>query len=270
MTGFAPPLTDVFAPDEVRVGDTFRVAFRIRYDTDSVNTLIATHGNVVESASFGPLSAGWHSETITAPSEKGNLHPRGAGEAELRQAERGAAAEGRARTIRQGRGTARARPAVSLRGLKRSRSTKETGPGSRTVRAGPLPRISPHRQPAQGGDSLYDRQPNGLRRNPWSPGWPLTSSDGGRFTFMAFALLHLDSQAVGHLPYWWRRELRFVCAGHPVPIYVRAGSSRARAAPRINALKTSFATTARRTVASPPDRRGSLGRMTRPPRPPTS
>ena len=72
MTGFAPPLTDVFAPDEVRVGDTFRVAFRIRYDTDSVNMLIATHGNVVESASFGPLSAGWHSETITAPGEKGN------------------------------------------------------------------------------------------------------------------------------------------------------------------------------------------------------
>ncbi|MFZ0975233.1 MAG: hypothetical protein WAN22_23600 [Solirubrobacteraceae bacterium] len=72
MTGFAPPLTDVFAPDEVRVGDTFRVAFRIRYDTDSVNMLIATHGNVVESASFGPLTAGWHSETITAPSEKGN------------------------------------------------------------------------------------------------------------------------------------------------------------------------------------------------------
>ena len=72
MTGFAPPLTDVLAPDEVRVGDTFRVAFRIRYDTDSVNMLIATHGNVVESASFGPLSAGWHSETITAPSEKGN------------------------------------------------------------------------------------------------------------------------------------------------------------------------------------------------------
>ncbi len=72
-TGFAPPLTDVFAPDDVSGGDTFRVEFRLRYDTDSVTMLIATrYGNVVESASFGPLSAGWHSETITAPSKRGN------------------------------------------------------------------------------------------------------------------------------------------------------------------------------------------------------
>ena len=71
-TRFAPPLTDVFAPDEVRRGDPFGVTFRIRYDTEMVTILIAAHGNVVESASFGPLSAGWHSETITAPSAKGS------------------------------------------------------------------------------------------------------------------------------------------------------------------------------------------------------
>jgi hypothetical protein len=71
-TSFAPPLTDVFAPDNVRSGDTFNVTFRLRYDTDSVTILIATRGNIAESATFGTLSAGWHSETITAPSERGN------------------------------------------------------------------------------------------------------------------------------------------------------------------------------------------------------
>ena len=71
-TGFSPPLTDLFAPNEVRAGDTFRVAFRLRYDTDSVTILIATHRKVEEVFSLGPLSAGWHSETITAPTRKGN------------------------------------------------------------------------------------------------------------------------------------------------------------------------------------------------------
>jgi hypothetical protein len=72
-TRFAPPLTDVFAPSEVRGGDVFRVLFGLRYDTDSLTILIATrHGDVVESVSFGPLSAGRQSETITAPTKRGN------------------------------------------------------------------------------------------------------------------------------------------------------------------------------------------------------
>ena len=72
-TDFAPPLTDVFAPDNVNGGDSFPVVFRLRYDTDSVTILIVTkHHDVVQSASFGPLSAGWQSESMTAPTNKGD------------------------------------------------------------------------------------------------------------------------------------------------------------------------------------------------------
>jgi hypothetical protein len=72
-TAFAPPLTNVFAPYSVSGGDTFRVNFGLRYDTDSVTLLIATnYRNVVESATFGPLSMGRHSVTLTAPRNRGN------------------------------------------------------------------------------------------------------------------------------------------------------------------------------------------------------
>lgn len=72
-TDFAPPLAGVFAPDEVRRGDTFNVDFRLRFDTDSVTILIARgFGDVVESATFPALSAGRYSEPITAPQRRGN------------------------------------------------------------------------------------------------------------------------------------------------------------------------------------------------------
>jgi hypothetical protein len=72
-TRFAPSLAYVFAPNDVRGGDRFGVEFGLRYDTDSVTALITTpYGNVVESVNSGPLSPGWHSETLTAPSFRGN------------------------------------------------------------------------------------------------------------------------------------------------------------------------------------------------------
>ncbi len=72
-TRFAPPLADMFAPGDVRAGNSFSLELKLRYDTESVTALVArTHHDTVESIDFGPLSAGRHSETITAPGKKGN------------------------------------------------------------------------------------------------------------------------------------------------------------------------------------------------------
>jgi hypothetical protein len=72
-TRFAPPLTGVFAPGNVRSGDQFTVFYGLRYDTDSVTILIAApFGGVIQSVNLGPQSAGRHFQTLTAPNRRGD------------------------------------------------------------------------------------------------------------------------------------------------------------------------------------------------------
>jgi hypothetical protein len=72
-TRFAPPLSGVFAPNNVRAGDSFTVFFGLRYDTDSVTILIAApFGGVLSSVNLGSLSAGRYAQTLTAPNRRGD------------------------------------------------------------------------------------------------------------------------------------------------------------------------------------------------------
>lgn len=71
-TSFAPPLKHVSAPGSVKASHRFKVKFALRYPAERVAILIETkNGTVVSSDSFGPVPAGKHTVTITAPSKKG-------------------------------------------------------------------------------------------------------------------------------------------------------------------------------------------------------
>ena len=73
-TAFAPPLTNVSAPSDVRADRRFKVKFGLKYDTQRITIVIrrGKHGPVESSTSFGPLGPGRHSVTLRAPRKRGN------------------------------------------------------------------------------------------------------------------------------------------------------------------------------------------------------
>ena len=71
-TAFAPPLSHVTAPSQVKARHRFKVKFTLRFAAKVKIVLKKKNGGTVATVNYGTLPAGRYNQSITAPRRKGN------------------------------------------------------------------------------------------------------------------------------------------------------------------------------------------------------
>ena len=68
---FAPPLTNVTSPNQVKSRHRFRVQFTLRYVANVRIVISKKNGRVVQTYRYGTLPAGHYTPTVVAPRKTG-------------------------------------------------------------------------------------------------------------------------------------------------------------------------------------------------------
>ena len=70
-TVFAPPLTKVTSPNQVKSRHRFKVQFTLRYVANVRIVISKKNGRVVQTFRYGTLPAGHYTPTVVAPTQTG-------------------------------------------------------------------------------------------------------------------------------------------------------------------------------------------------------